>query len=85
MMFKIIEQNNLMEVIILPYNYRFLSGKIREVFGSQEKFSDAMKISPTTLSKKMNGIVPWKQLEIDRACNLLHLGHEYIPKLFFTL
>lgn len=69
----------------MPYNYSFLSGKIREVFGSQEKFSDAMGITPTTLSKKMNGIVPWKQLEIDRACELLHLGHEYIPKLFFAL
>ena len=52
-------------------SYSKLRGKIREVFGTQEAFAEAMGISTVTISQKLNGKVEWKTSEIVKACELL--------------
>ncbi len=53
--------------------YPKLKGKIVEMFGSIERFSAQMNITPTTIGAKLNGKSPWKLPEIDLARNLLNI------------
>lgn len=66
------------------FEYKKLRGKIREVFGTQEKFARAMGISTVSLSAKLNNTVPFTQPEINKACELLGIALEFIPIYFFT-
>lgn len=50
----------------MAFDYSKLRGKIREVFGTQESFAVAMKMSTVTLSAKLNGRVDWTQAELER-------------------
>jgi transcriptional regulator with XRE-family HTH domain len=53
--------------------YKKLRGKIREKFCVHEAFSEAMGMSPTTLSSKLNGKTEWTRQEIVKACELLDI------------
>ena len=66
------------------YNYDKLIGRIVERYATREKFSKAMGLSARTLSLKLNNHVPWKDLEIERACGLLKLDPIDIPAYFFA-
>lgn len=68
----------------MAFDYSKLRGKIKEVFGTQEKFADAMSMSTVTLSAKLNGRVDRIQAEMNLACDLLGVPYEFIPILFFT-
>lgn len=66
------------------FDYSKLRGKIKEVFGTQAKFADAMGLSSVSLSAKLNNTVPFTQSEINTACELLSIPFEFIPIYFFT-
>ena len=66
------------------YDYSKLRGKIREVFFTQEKFAEAMGISTTTISYKLNGLTEWTQEEIEKAVEVLSIPYEEIHVYFFT-
>lgn len=66
----------------MKYNYNKLRGKIKEHFGTQEKFANALGISDTSLTKKLNNIVFFNQNEMKNAKELLNL--ENIDEYFFT-
>lgn len=66
------------------FDYSKLKGKIKEVFGTQGAFGDAMGMSPVTVSDKLNNKVAWTQPEIKKACELLHIEYASIPIYFFT-
>lgn len=68
----------------MAMNYDKLRGKIREVFHTQEAFAEALGISKTSLSKKLNGSVSFTQDEMNKACELLDIPKEFIPVYFFT-
>ena len=63
--------------------YGKLREKIKKVFGTNSAFADAMELDRSTISKKMNSVVPWDQVEMERACDLLGLSKESIPEYFF--
>lgn len=69
----------------MPYNYSKLLGRITELFGTQSKFAEAMKISKHTISAKLNGKSEWKQPEISKACQLLNIPIREIHAYFFVL
>ena len=50
----------------MPYSYSKLRGRIVEKFGSQEKFSENIGISRVSISKKLNGITGFSQLDIEK-------------------
>lgn len=68
----------------LLFDYSKVRGKIKEVFGTQSAFAEAMNMSPVSLSEKLNNKVQFSQKEIDRACDLIQISKEEIPIYFFT-
>ena len=69
----------------MAFDYNKLRGRIVEKYGSQIEFAKAMDWSENTLSKKMNGKVPWKQTDICTAISLLGLSESNVQEYFFTL
>ena len=68
----------------MAFDYSKLRGKIVEFFDTQQAFAEAMKWSERTLSLKLSGKRPWKQGDICRAIELLHINESDIPVYFFT-
>ena len=65
-------------------SYSKLRGKIREVFGTQEAFADAMGMSKGGLSMRLNNKVKWTLDEVTKAVDLLKIEDHEIPAYFFT-
>ena len=69
----------------MSYDYSKLLGKIIELYGSQANFAREMGLSSRSLSLKLNGKIGFKQVEIERACQLLKIKRTDIDKYFFAL
>ena len=69
----------------MSYNYSKLLGRIVEVCKTQGEFARKMELSERTVSLKLNGIVPWKQTEIQKAIEVLDIDKEDIPVYFFAI
>nr|DAM60609.1 MAG TPA: Protein of unknown function (DUF739) [Caudoviricetes sp.] len=65
-------------------SYNKLRGKIREVFGTQEAFAEAMGMSTVSLSHRLNGKLEWKTSEIFKACEVLGIPLVDNAEYFFT-
>lgn len=68
----------------MPFDYRKLKGRIIEMFGSQSAFSKALCRSERTVSLKLNGKIPWTQVEICNAAKLLKIDISDIQEYFFN-
>ena len=68
---------------MVEMDYSRLRGKIREVFKTEGSFAQALGISAVSLSAKLNNQVPFTQVEIDKACELLGISTDLIPSYFF--
>ena len=66
------------------FDYSKLAGRIKEKFGSQRAFAEAMGITEATLSAKMNGYTYFNQAEIEKAVRLLDLETESTYGYFFS-
>ncbi len=75
---------NIRRRALLHYDYSKLSGRIVEICGTQAEFAKRMGLSERTVSLKMNNKVPWKQQEIELACEELDIRPEEIQVYFFT-
>lgn len=69
----------------MVFDYSKLDGKIREVFGTQGKFAEAMDLSERTVSMKLNNLRPWKQNEMVEALEVLGLSFFDLVEYFFIL
>lgn len=63
--------------------YGALREKIKKAYGTIGAFADAMGKDRSTISQKLNGLVSWTQDEIEKACVLLGIPTDEIPKYFF--
>lgn len=68
----------------MTFNYNKLKGKIKEVYGTQNRFAIAMNLSPETVSGKLNNKVQWTQNDINIACLLLKIDPVEIATYFFA-
>lgn len=68
----------------MAFDYSKLRGRIIEIFASQSAFAKAMHWSEKTLSLKMTGKRFWKQTDICKAIELLHIDEADIPLYFFA-
>ena len=68
----------------VKFDYSKLKGRIREIFDTQSAFAEAMGMSTTSLSAKLNNKIEFGQKEIDKASDLLKIKKEEIPIYFFT-
>lgn len=64
-------------------SYAKLRGKIKEVYGTQENFADAIGMSTVSLSQRLNGRIEWKTSEIAQACSVLGIPLECNAEYFF--
>jgi transcriptional regulator with XRE-family HTH domain len=67
----------------MTFNYSKLRGRIREVFGTQDRFAEAMGRSNTSISQKLNNKSEWTQKEINRAVEVLGIDDVDISAYFF--
>lgn len=71
--------------IKIKYDYSKLLGKIKEEYGTQEKFAKALGIGRVSLSQRLNSKLEFSQEEIKKAIKLLHLDALDIPGYFFCV
>lgn len=69
----------------MKFDYSKLRGRIVEKFGTIEDFADAMGLSKSSLSSKLNNGTSFGQKQIPQACFLLEIKAEEIGKYFFTV
>lgn len=65
--------------------YAKLRGRIKEKYGTQANFADAMGMDKSTLSLKLNGKSDWTSPEIEKACVLLEIPFAEAHAYFFTV
>lgn len=64
-------------------DYSKLRGKIKEVFGSETAFSEAMGCNRSTISAKLNNRSEWTRADIEKACDLLKIPLTDVALYFF--
>ena len=67
------------------FSYSKLRGKIKEVFGTQEAFATRVKMTPATLSQKLNNASEFDQKEIVNAMKALNIPLDEVNEYFFTV
>nr|DAY45039.1 MAG TPA: Protein of unknown function (DUF739) [Caudoviricetes sp.] len=60
-----------------------IRGKIREIFGTEQKFSEAVGISKSALSAKLNNNSEINRDEMLKMIDLLKIKKEEIFEIFF--
>ncbi len=69
----------------MEFAYDKLRGRIKERFGTQDRFADALNISRTTLSQKLNNVTEFTQTEMFTAMRALGEDLSAVDSYFFTL
>ena len=69
----------------LAYDYSKLRGRIKEVFGTQEAFAQAIGLTERSVSLKITSKRSWKQDEIINSINVLNLTTDDIKPYFFVV
>lgn len=67
----------------MRFNNNKLRGKIREIFGTEQKFSDALGMSKSALSAKLNNNSEINRDEMLKMVDLLKIRKEDIFDIFF--
>lgn len=65
-------------------SYSKLRGRIREVYGTQEAFADAIGRTPAYVSIRLTGKMDWAQTDIWASCELLGINRDEIGSYFFV-
>ena len=65
-------------------DYSLLIGKIKNKYKTHDKFAEAMRMSKSGLSAKLNNRRDFSSEEIRKACELLSIPDADIPAIFFT-
>ncbi len=68
----------------MNFSYDKLRGKIKEVFGTQDKFAEALGMSKSTLSLKLNNVSEFSQREMLESMKLLGESSSMVDLYFFT-
>ena len=68
----------------MEFNYNKLRGKIKEVYGTQDSFAEALGIGRVSLSQRLNNSADFSNLEIFSACRLLGISQLEIAEYFFN-
>ena len=66
------------------YDYSKLAGRMKEYKYTQETLSKALGISETTLNLSLNNKRDFKQNEILKVCEILHIPKSRLTEYFFA-
>ena len=67
------------------FDFSRLRGRIRMYFPTQAAFAEAVGMSESSLSKKLNGHTEWDAAEMRRTRELLEIPETELHLYFFTL
>lgn len=68
----------------MQYEYRKLKGRIKEVFGTQAEFAEALGTSRNTVSSKLKGRIEFSQSDVERWAKLLDIDRAEYGLFFYT-
>lgn len=66
------------------YQYRKLKGRIKELYGSQAAFAEAIGMSHNTVCKKLTGRIGISQCDVERWAELLKIERCDYGEYFYT-
>jgi hypothetical protein len=66
------------------FDYARLRGRIKEVFGTQDAFADAIGLGRVSVSQRLNNQLEFSQQEMFRSADVLGFSRGEIPEYFFT-
>lgn len=66
------------------FDYSKLRGRIRERYGTESNFADALGIGRVSLSKRLNNALDFNRIEMLRACDLLEIPSQEMHAYFFA-
>lgn len=66
------------------FKYAKLRGRIKEKFGTQGRFAEAVGLSPITISRKLTGKMAFSSDDIERWCGLLEIPLKEAGVYFFA-
>lgn len=69
----------------MEMDYRKLSGRIVEYYGTRKAFAKALGLSERSICLKLNSKVDFSQSEIMKAIKLLKIEPSTIDEYFFNL
>lgn len=69
----------------MSFDYSKLRGRIKEMCGTQDAFSEKLGIGRVSLSQRLNNQLEFSQDEMLKACDILKISVDDIPRYFFTL
>lgn len=72
------------DMVPRPFDYSKLRGRIREMYGKEGAFAEALGISPKSLSDWLNNKKYWKHEYISIAIELLKIPDSEVGIYFFT-
>ena len=63
--------------------YGKLREKIKVKYGTIGTFAEALGKDRSTVSNKLNGLVPWTSVDIEETCDLLDIALSEVSEYFF--
>lgn len=69
----------------LKFDYSKVRGKIKEVFGTQDKFAENVNMGRVAVSQRLNNSIDLSDKEIFKWSRTLGIEAKDIPIYFFTL
>lgn len=68
----------------MEFDYSAFRGKIREKYGTEREFANAIGMNPSTLSLKLSNKLEFSQQDIIAAMKALQATSDMIEPYFFT-
>lgn len=68
----------------MEFDYSMFRGKIREKYGTEREFANAIGMNPSTLSLKLSNKLEFSQLDIIVSMKALKATSNLIEPYFFT-
>lgn len=68
----------------MEFDYSMFRGKIKEKYGTERKFANAIGMNPSTLSLKLSNKLEFSQLDIIISMKALKATSNLIEPYFFT-
>jgi hypothetical protein len=65
------------------FDYSKLRGRIRQVFGTQDRYADAIGLGRVSVSKRLNNQMEFSQPEMFDSARVLGFDISEIPLYFF--
>ena len=69
---------------MVDFKYAKLRARIKEKYGTEGRFAEALKVSQVSISRKFNGKVQFSSEDIKEWCSLLDIPVEESGLYFFS-